>query len=171
MSSITRLLPPLCFATVAALAAGCTQAAQADKHQVGMHETSTVVRYGGLPARLCLPADADIVATVARGETRLSLQLRNRTPSSRYSPAFHLLLIDHGSVRRPLETFGMQVDHVEHGNAAPQRFLFDLRDAGLMPDADGKVCFEVERDSDAEVATPVDAQLEITLGWQVAPGR
>ncbi len=155
-----RILPLLCVSVLATLAASCTHAAQADAH-----EASTLVRYAELPARLCLTLDAETIAATARGDTRLWLQLRNRTPASKYSPAFQLMLVGNGG-RRLLESFGMQVDHVERGNAGPQRFLFDVSDAELAPDVDGKVCFEVERDGNANDAVNTDAQLEIAIRWQ-----
>ncbi len=155
-----RMLPLLCGAVVALSAVGCTYAAHS-----AAPEARTRVRYSQLPARLCLALNAQTAAATARGDTRLWVQLRNRTPALRHSPAFHLVLIERGA-RRSLEPFGMQVDPVEAGRAGPQRFIFDLRDAGLTADSTGKVCFEIERDADADVSQDMDAELEIAMRWQ-----
>ena len=162
MSPVVRILPLLCGVALAGSAVGCTYAAHS-----AAPEARTRVRHSELPARLCLTLNAATAAAAARGDTRLWLQLRNRTPASRYSSAFQLVLIQRGA-RRSLERFGMHVDHIEAGRAGPQRFLFDLRDAGLAADNKGRVCFEVERDADAHAQAPQnkDAELEIAMRWQ-----
>jgi hypothetical protein len=155
-----RMLPVLCGAALAVSVVACTYAA----HHAAP-EARTRVRYSQLPARLCLALNAQTAAATARGDTRLWVQLRNRTPALRHSPAFHLVLIERGA-RRSLEPFGMQVDPVEAGRAGPQRFIFDLRDAGLAADSTGRVCFEIERDADAGAPQDMDAELEIAMRWQ-----
>ncbi len=157
-----RMLPLLCGAALAVSAVGCTHAAHS-----AAPEARTRVRYSQLPARLCLAFNAATAAATARGDMRLWLQLRNRTPALRHSPAFHLVVIERGA-RRSLEPFGMQVDSVEAGRAGPQRFIFDLRDAGLAVDSTGKICFEIQRDADVDASQNMDAELEIAMRWQSA---
>lgn len=152
--------------------AGCGQGRESSYPAAS---ASAVVGYDDLPVHLCLHADRSRLEAIAQGELRLWLQLRHRSASARYSPAFTLSAVGADGASAWRESFAMHVDHVEPatGSAQPQRFLFDLRGAPIQVDDADRVCFELDRaDSDATAAVEAPPVLEVELRWQeVASGR
>lgn len=149
--------------------AGCGQGRESSNPAAAADSASAVVGHEDLPVRLCLHVDKSRLEAIAQGELRLWLQLRHRSASTRYSPAFTLSDVgaDGGSAWR--ETFSMHVDHIEPatGAAQPQRFLFHLREAPIGIDDAGRVCFELDRaDSEATAAVEEPPVLEVELRWQ-----
>lgn len=171
---MSRSVPILFVAVVvlAACAVGCAGPAESGNRS-GTRASGAAVRDAALPVRLCLPLDADTVAALSRGDTRLALDLRNRRPSDRYSAPFVLSLLQPDGSRWQAHSFGMQPDVRDGAHAAPQRFLVDLREARWAPNARGEVCFELAREAEADAdATPQAAsRMDVALGWRsvVAP--
>lgn len=125
----------------------------------------------GFPVRLCLPLDAPTRVAVSGGDTRLDIALRHHAPQLRYSPAFRVMTVDAMGVRREVHAFGMQPDVIERGRPAAQHFMVDLRDVRLMPDVRGRVCFEIERDADPEVAAGASGAIELSMRWRSTRAR
>lgn len=134
---------------------------------------SAVAGYADLPARLCLRTEHHRLEGIRQGQVRLWLQLRNRSSSAQYSPAFTLVALDAEGASAWQESFAMHVGHIEPGTGAaqPQRFQFHLRDAGIQPDSDGRVCFELDHaDGDPAATEEVPSALEIELRWEEVAG-
>ncbi len=165
---MSRSVPILFVAVVvlAACAVGCAGPAVS-----GTRASGKAVRDAVLPVRLCLPLDVATVAALSRGDTRLALELRNRRPSDRYSAPFVLSLLQPDGSRRQVHGFGMQPDVRDGAGAAPQRFLVDLREARLAPNARGEVCFELAREAVAGAVPQAAPRMDVTLEWRsvVAP--
>ncbi len=152
-------LPFLLMCVVAmVVAAGCASA----------QSRVRVADEAGFPVRLCLPLDASTRTAVSGGDIRLEIALRHHAPRPRYSPAFRVMTVDATGVRREVHVFGMQPDVIERGRPVPQHFAVDLRDVRLMPDARGRVCFEIERDLDTEAAAGASGAMELSMRWRPA---
>lgn len=150
--------------------AGCGQGRESSSYPATSSDSaSAVVGHDDLPIRLCLQVDRSRLEAIAQGDVRLWLQLRHRSASTRYSPAYTLSALDADGASAWRESFAMHVDHVEPatGAAQPQRFLFHLREAPIRIDDAGRVCFELDRaDSDATAAVETPPVLEVELRWQ-----
>ncbi|MBA3487832.1 MAG: hypothetical protein H0T88_11715 [Lysobacter sp.] len=150
--------------------AGCGQGREPSPAAAATDSASAVIRYADLPTRLCLYVDRNRLEEIRQGHVRLWLQLRNRSASMRYSPAFTLSALDADGASAWQETFAMHIDQIEPatGEAQPQRFMFRLSEASIQTDA-ADVCFKLDR-ADAAAAVEQPSALEIELRWQeVAP--
>lgn len=151
--------------------AGCGQGREPSPAAAATDSASEVVDYAELPTRLCLYVDRNRLEAIRQGQVRLWLQLRNRSPSTRYSPAFTISTVDADGASAWQEPFAMHVDQIEPttGEAQPQRFMFRLSEAPIQTNAADEVCFKLDR-ADAAAAVEHSSGLEIKLRWQeVAP--
>lgn len=124
-----------------------------------------VVDASAFPVRLCLSPDAATRAGLSRGDVGLEVALRHREPRLRYTSAFRVFAVRADHSRQEIHAFGMQPDIVERGRPVAQRFAIDLREQTLVPDARGRICFEIERADGApeEVAPPA---MDVSVGWR-----
>jgi hypothetical protein len=120
--------------------------------------------YAKFPLRLCLRADASTAASLARGELRLELQLRNAEAWRRHSAPFTLYRVVAGKRGPLVETFGMQPDRVAEGRVQPQTFQFAVRDVEA-----GEVCFDLEHDRAGREVPSLEAVLEVGMKWGRLP--
>lgn len=117
-----------------------------------------------LPITLCLELNAATATAVARGDTRLRIDIRNRVLSHSYTSALTLSLLHSDGRRSLIHTFGMQPDQIEDRRALAQYFQIALHDVALTPNAQGQVCFELAEEPTTPT-TDKKSHKDVSIYW------